>query len=293
MEYLQEHIGIVVRAAEERQAVSRPVRILDIATGGNDFNPLLLQELSKRGIDYKFVMSDVTVEITSQRLISNFMRGGFARGYDNIVGVLSSSELQRVIPVFADATDLRKQVDKVFVYKEPIHEQLPLEQILANPEYSFMLKGYDGTKRRVSFEDESFDIVIGIMPFESVEKYEGGKNCIPEVASEVTRVLKKGGLLIVEEDGPSKVNYFERTKLALRKIAENPAQTIRLIIETGASIYHARKTNLKELEAALNNFLKFQETIEHPSVCQRHSQDIRAMRHYGEERKDFTLVYQK
>jgi len=291
--YFAERVGIIVRAAEARQAVSKPVRILDIATGGNGFNPLFLKELSIKGIDYEFVISDITVEISTRlgdtdrnfRFVSG---GGFMRGYHNIEKSLPESEMRRIIPVFADARNLKEELQDVYVNRGNGPEPVPLEKVLANQDYSFMLKGYDGTKRRVSFEDESFDIVTGVIPFGST-----GCHIQEEVVNETVRVLEKGGSLIVEEDMITKLNYLERVSLLARKILENPAKAPELIKWAIRATQHAKKGYLGDLEARLNKVLSFQEAIEYTDTYKNREEDISQVIQFGDQRRNVVLVYRK
>jgi hypothetical protein len=291
--YFAERVGIIVRAAEARQAVSKPVRILDIATGGNGFNPLFLKELSIKGIDYEFVISDITVEISTRlgdtdrnfRFVSG---GGFMRGYHDIEKSLPESEMRRIIPVFADARNLREELQDINVNRGKGREQIPLEKVLANPDYSFILNGYDGTKRKISFENESFDIVTGVIPFGST-----GCHIQEEVVNETVRVLEKGGSLIVEEDMITKLNYLERVSLLARKILENPAKAPELIKWAIRATQHAKKGYLGDLEARLNKVLSFQEAIEYTDTYKNREEDISQVIQFGDQRRNVVLVYRK
>ena len=291
--YFAERVGIIVRAAEARQAVSKPVRILDIATGGNGFNPLFLKELSIKGIDYEFVISDITVEISTRlgdtdrnfRFVSG---GGFMRGYHNIEKSLPESEMRRIIPVFADARNLKEELQDVYVNRGNGPEPVPLEKVLANPDYSFILNGYDGTKRKISFENESFDIVTGVIPFGST-----GCHIQEEVVNETVRVLEKGGSLIVEEDMITKLNYLERVSLLARKILENPAKAPELIKWAIRATQHAKKGYLGDLEARLNKVLSFQEAIEYTDTYKNREEDISQVIQFGDQRRNVVLVYRK
>jgi SAM-dependent methyltransferase len=174
---------------------NKPVRILDLATGPNGFNPTVIRALIHKGINYRLVLSDISPR-------------HFKIGYENIEKELSIKELQKVKCVLADSRDFRGNLINI-----PLHGKWePLKDILADEEYQFLQKGYQNGERTVDFSDCSFDLVIGCIPYGSINPD------YPSAIEESARVLSAGGYHIVNEMHVEKINAnIERTESALKR----------------------------------------------------------------------------
>jgi hypothetical protein len=212
---LQEaQLTAIVDAANEiyRTNRNKPVRILDLATGPNGFNPLMVRNLVDRGIDYELVLSDVSPT-------------HFRIGYENLEKELSPEELQKVKCVLADSRDFRKDLTEVPLWGEG---RKPLEEVLADPRYQFLHTGYQNGQRAVDFSDGSFDLIIGCIPYGSINTGDYSDAII-----ESARVLRQGGYHIVDEMHVEKINPdIERTESALKRARVKLIDNIRSKLDT-------------------------------------------------------------
>jgi len=237
-EFREKHLEIVVQAAKALyQASEKPIRILDLATGPNEFNPRLLKRFREEGIDYELVLQDISPTWLKV-------------GYENLERVLEPKELGKVKCVLADGRDLRKDLDRIELYdRDGKNKFRHLDQVLDDLEYVFLRKsgGYEENKRTVSFEDETFDLVIGCVPYSSIA---GG--AYEDAVRESVRVLKgtrhdehkpqKGGYHIVWDTQTEEINYdAERTDEALAKaripIADNVRRMLNCLLIPIRSFY--------------------------------------------------------
>lgn len=202
-EFDKAHLDIIVNVANEIYQLNgnKPVRILDLATGSNNFNPIVLERLISEGIEYEIILSDISPT-------------HLKRGYRNIENALSPEELQKVKCVLADLRDLRKNIEEVPLWrigKKPLIKSL--DEVLKDPEYSFLSTGYKNNERIVPFEDESFDILIGMIPYTSINT-----GPYKDAIKESVRVLREGGYHIIFEMHAEEINpKIERTPEALER----------------------------------------------------------------------------
>jgi|GEM_PF-5705311 len=194
-EYVQQ-IGL----AAERRVMSRtPVRLLDLATGPNGTNVSIVRELAARGIDYRLLLTDISPK-------------WFKLGYEHLAKNCSPDELERVSCVLADNTNFRREIESVRIWSdfpERKSELRPLADILNDEHWAFLRAGYDCSEskiaRRERFEDGSFDLVTGVIPFGSINAWS------PRPAiNEAARVLAPGGYLVVRELQVEALNWPER-----------------------------------------------------------------------------------
>jgi len=289
-EYQNSHLDVIANAAKELYDGHHPLRILDIATGGNSFNPLVVKRLVKEGIDYRLVVSDVCVEISTSR----DEPGGFLRGYMLLEKMLSSDELEKVTAVMGDARDMRSEIKEVHAYIDPDRYKFSLEEALANPRYSFLRKGYNlsagysrGIGRTVAFEDGSFDMVTGIIPFGSIVQYN------PAV-KESARVLKRGGYLVVDEFSVEEVNSTgSRFKKMFKAMKDDPKHITPFLFGTLQALSRAHSDKLGRLCAKLDEVLEFQEAFGCYRTINSNEQDPTTTVHKGDKVRDTVLVYKK
>jgi hypothetical protein len=176
---------------------SKPIRILDIATGPNGFNHKVIRVLVDKGIDYELILSDASPT-------------HFREGYENLKNNLSTEELKKIKCVLVDSRDLKTELAMIPLYGEK--RMATLGEILENPRYQFLHTGYIGNKRTIDFSDGSFDLIIGCIPYGSIGKDYG--NAIIESA----RILKDRGYHIVNEMHVEKINPdIERTYFSLKR----------------------------------------------------------------------------
>lgn len=197
---LQEaQLTVIVNAANEiyQSNGNKPVRILDLATGPNGFNPVIVRNLIDRGIDYELVLSDVSPT-------------HFRIGYENLEKELSPEELQKVKCVLADSRDFRRNLTEVPLWGEGRKQ---LEEVLEDPKYQFLQSGYQEGTRTVDFSDSSFDLVVGCIPYGSINTGD-----YSDAINESARILRPNGYHIVDEMHVEKINPdIERTELALKR----------------------------------------------------------------------------
>ncbi len=201
--------SIVSFATRIYAASGRPVRFLDLATGPNTFNPLLIKALSSR-LDYEVVLSDISPT-------------RFHEGYSNLEKALTREEISRVKCVLADGNNLRQKQQLVPIYRDDGQRprQLPLQEVLKDPANWFLMSGYRNGQRVEPFNNESFDIVMGINPYGSIMPHNA--NAIRESA----RVLRHGGYLVVLECEISVMNLnSKRTPGAMRGAMQPHVQNV-------------------------------------------------------------------
>jgi len=191
------HLNAIVQAAREvyNADSQASVRILDLATGPNEFNPFMIQRLSSASLDYELVLSDISpVHLEA--------------GYENIKEEVTSEELSKVKCVLADSRDLRRPLLSVPMWGKGEGD---IEEVLKT--FDFLASGYEKGRRVENFEDESFDLVIGCVPYSSINTGSYG-NAIDESV----RVLRKGGYHIVVETEVIQINEgVERDSDALAR----------------------------------------------------------------------------
>jgi hypothetical protein len=177
----------------------KPLKILDLATGGNGFNSSVIRALVDWNIDYEFVLSDISPT-------------WMIKGYEKLEKELAPQELKKVKCVLADSTDLRKDLTLIPLWDEQITK--PLENILDDPKYySFLRTGYNFGKRNEDFSDKTFDMVIGCGPYGSINKGD-----YRDAIKESARILKIGGYHVIYEMHVEEINpNIERTESALRR----------------------------------------------------------------------------
>lgn len=216
--------SIINSAQEVYDRVRQPVRILDLATGPNNINPEVVKAMVSRGIDFSLVLSDISPSL-------------FETGYGFVVENVSKSGLASVVCVLADANDLSTDIRKVPVYeKDGTRKIKPIEQVLE--EFQFLSKGYKNSKRIVKFDDSSFDIVTGCLPYTSLQDVTGNKGGYESALSESARVLREDGYHIVEECHVEELNKeAERTQAAMRSACKRPLDKIRKSLD---SLMHAK-----------------------------------------------------
>jgi len=193
------HLTAIVNASREiyNSNPSKQVRILDLATGPNDFNPLVIKRLVSGGIDYELTLSDISPT-------------HFVRGYENLKKILSPEDIRKVKCILVDVRDLRADLVVVPLWGEGSNS---VESILLNPKYQFLAGGYEDGKRVEAFEDESFDLILGSIPYSSINTGD-----YSDAVTESARVLREGGYHIVEEMQIMNVNpRAKRTSHALAR----------------------------------------------------------------------------
>jgi len=196
--YKQEHLEEIVNRVKEFSCLNnQSIRILDLATGPNQFNPLVVKKLIYLGIDFKLLLSDISPT-------------GLNRGYANLERVLNKEDMTKISCVLVDSNNLRKDLIKIPLYTNSGMIIKPLREVLEMPEFNFLLTEYERGRRKETFENESFDLILGIIPYSSLEE---NKKAIRESV----RVLKKGGYHIVSEWQIQKINSkIYRTEPAMR-----------------------------------------------------------------------------
>lgn len=214
----------------------KPVKILDLATGPNGFNPKVIRGLVSRGIDYELVLSDISPT-------------HFKIGYENLRKKLSTRELQKVKCVLADSRDFRKNLTEVPLWGEGVKS---LEKVLEDLRYEFLQTGYEDNQRAVDFSDNSFDLVIGCIPYGSI-----GTRDYSNAITESARVLRIGGYHIVDEMHVEEVkSYRLRTWCTLKKMFENPREAYGTARRSLSAISRARIKKIQDIKSKLDAVLK-------------------------------------
>lgn len=189
--------AIINVANEIYQENGKPVRILDLATGPNGFNPVVVRNLINKGIDYELVLSDISPT-------------HFRIGYDNLERELSAEELKKVKCVLGDSRNFRRDLTDIPLWGEGLK---PLKEILEDSKYQFLQSGYQDGQRIVDFSNDSFDLVIGCIPYGSINTGD-----YSDAITESARVLRNGGYHIIDEMHVEKINpNIERTDSALQR----------------------------------------------------------------------------
>lgn len=216
---------------------NKPVKILDLATGPNQFNPKIVKNLINKGIDYELTLSDISPI-------------HFKIGYENLEKELSSEELKKIKCVLADSRDLRKELTLIHLWGE---SKKPLEEVLSDPIYQFLQTGYNDGQRIVDFSDESFDLIIGCIPYGSINTGD-----YSDAIKESARVLKRGGYHIVNESHVEKIqSYGLRAKYTLDEMKKKSFKgKIETLVGSLFGVYRALQKNLPTVYSKLNNVLK-------------------------------------
>jgi hypothetical protein len=186
----------IASAAEElsKTKKSAPVRLLDLATGPNGLNLSIVRQLISRKISYELVLSDISPT-------------HFKIGYDALKRGLSPAELTKVKCVLADSRDLRRELEEVPIWGEGVKK---LEEVLKDPRNSFLQTGHSGKKRVENFSEGSFDLVIGVIPYGSINTED-----YADAIRESERILVRGGYHIVDEMQVERINLeIPRTEAA-------------------------------------------------------------------------------
>ncbi|MBN2567722.1 hypothetical protein JXB02_06595 [Candidatus Woesearchaeota archaeon] len=191
----EKYLAAVLDAATRRaREVSRPLSILDLATGANGLNPAMIGGLEERGIEYMLVISDVSPK-------------WMADGY-RLIQEQSPASIDRVVAVLADLHNLKEEVTWVQVWGEKAR---PIDEVLGEKRFSFLLKGYCGGERIMRFDDRAFDLIIGILPYGSA-----GITMYEKPVAGVMRLVADGGYHIVVERELVRINSdADRTMAAL------------------------------------------------------------------------------
>jgi hypothetical protein len=207
-------LAAIVNAATETYQLNgnKPIRILDLATGPNGFNPIIINNLSQKGINYELVLSDISPT-------------HFIRGYEKLTRELSEKDLEKVKCVLVDSGDLRRNLKEVPLWGTGI---VKLEDVLKDPKYKFLQTGHKNGTRIIDFSDNTFDLVIGCIPYGSINTRD-----YSDALMESVRVLRKGGYHIVDEMQVEKINpEIERTKSALQRAKVRFVDNIRTKLDT-------------------------------------------------------------
>ena len=173
------------------------IKISDIASGPNEFNPLFLKEILSLGIDFEFVASDIS---------PTYM----VEGYLNLTREIPEEAIKKVKFVLADGNNLQKDITRTRLYENKWPWKVKLVNILKNSKYSFLRTGYNGIERIENYEDNSFHLALGQIPFTSMQNFTTSIN-------EQVRILTKKGVHIVYEREVYEINYKRpRTKNAMK-----------------------------------------------------------------------------
>ena len=224
-------LNIIFHISQEMyQKNKKPVKILDLATGGNEINPIIIKGLINRGIDYELILSDISpVNLT--------------RGYKNLEQKLTPEELSKIKVILTDSNNLRKQHEKIPMY-DPKNKLETLEKVLKNPAFYFLKTGYNGTIRKEKFKTESFDLIIGQIAYGSMHTYD-------KAISESIRVLKIGGHHIVIERQIERINSeaMRGTKIkhAENVIAKLDSKMTTIVLISNIHMYNANYYNNDEI----------------------------------------------
>jgi hypothetical protein len=232
------HIAAIVNAASEIYESNghRPVRILDLATGPNGFNPIIVRNFVRQGIDYELILSDISPT-------------HFRIGFENLERELSPDELRKVRCVLVDARDLQKNLSEV---PEWGNGSRPLEDVLGDPQNMFLQTGYQDGRRAIDFSDGSFDMVIGCIPYRSINTGD-----YADAIRESARVLRQNGYHIVVEMHVEEVHsYGMRARETWKNMRR---QSLREAFTTAmrslSAITRARTEDVQEIKDKLDTVL--------------------------------------
>jgi hypothetical protein len=200
-EFQEAQLDLIVNSVRHiYEGNGRPVKILDLATGPNELNPAIVLRLMEGEIDYELVLSDISPQ-------------HFKIGHELLRQSIPPEEMRKIKCVLADIRDLTKPVTEVPIWGEG---NKPIEEVLKDKRFSFLSTGYEGARRIVSFEEGSFDMIIGEMPYGSAEIDSFGS-----VVKNVLKTLREGGYHIVTERQLEKLNpEIPRSERALRYARE-------------------------------------------------------------------------
>jgi hypothetical protein len=254
----QSYLDRVINASGEIYHAKRnPVKILDLATGANEADHEIIKGLVSEKINYEFVCSDISPDPDI-----------YVAGYKILENQLPPRELEKVKFVLADARNLKKQLKKVPLWKEG--KNIPVKKVLQNPECRFLRTGHheDGRKK-VSFGDLSFDLVIGCIPYLSINT-----GPYDDAISESARVLNRGGYHIVYERGLEKINLKAQPKRDV------------------FSVDQLKKRNLKDMKRILDQHLTPVEVVWEYPVVLNEAEPGTVLR-AGDVVQDFVLVHIK
>jgi len=231
-------LAAIVNAATEiyRTNGNKPIRILDLATGPNGFNPTVVRSLIDNGIDYELILSDISPK-------------HFRIGYENLENGLSPEELQKVKCVLADSRDFRRDLTEIPLWGEG---KKRLEEIFADPKYSFLQTGYQDGKRTVDFSDGSFDLVIGCIPYGSINTGD-----YSDAIRESVRVLGVGSFHIVDEMHVEQVqSYVLRAYHTLKELSRKPLKEAHVTLRrTLSAISRAKFKDTQDVKDKLDSVL--------------------------------------
>lgn len=266
-------VSVVDMAGTVYQKTQQPVRILDLATGSNGFNAELVRRLSNADIKYELVLTDISPT-------------HFKTGYENATRHLLGYE-GTVKAVLADSTDLRRELTEVPIWGEGT---ATIEEVLRDPENAFLLPSYDGTTRLETFEDESFNIVIGQIPYSSINTGD-----YTDAVKESARVLKKGGYHIVEEAEVETINSFGlRAYYTVIEMFKNLLEARSTLRRTLSSISRARNDNIMtDVKQQLDSSLRLESVYSHRSPSDTVDRLPEQTQQYGDIVKTSVLTHQK
>ncbi|MBU1975227.1 MAG: class I SAM-dependent methyltransferase [Nanoarchaeota archaeon] len=229
------YVEKTISCASELYLSDSPVRILDLATGPNGLNPAIARGLSREGIEYELVLSDISPVYLKI-------------GYGNMERE-APSELDKVKCVLADSTNLRKPITDVQIWGKGV---VPLEEVLANPEYAFLTSEMSNTSAAIDFADGSFDIVIGCIPYRSLDS--GNYSA---AIRESARILRSGGYHLVDEMQVSKVqSYMLRIMSTIEfTVGMSLKEIVPTWMRTVNAIHRAKNQTVSEIQEQLDTLL--------------------------------------
>ncbi|MGV8162821.1 MAG: hypothetical protein ACP5N2_05825 [Candidatus Nanoarchaeia archaeon] len=242
-EFEEVQLEKIVQFAEQCSLLNHnePIKILDLATGPNRFNLKIVQALISHKINYNLILSDISPV-------------HFKIGYEHLNNNLPSQEMNNIICVLADNTDLKKEQQTIPIWGEG---WTSIEKVMQNPKYFFLQTGHnpDGS-RKEKFENESFDLIIGAIPYGSIGNY------IPAI-KESARILKGNGVHIVEEHQVKEIrSYWPRMKYAALMLINPPRKDVPFLYNAHYAIFgtldaikRAKIKHIDNVTAELNNIM--------------------------------------
>ena len=178
-EHKEHHLNRLVSAAKEIfERNKRAVRIVDLATGPNSFNIDIVDGLEREDIDYEFVLSDISPV-------------HFSIGYENLKKA-NPKALKNIRCVLMDSCDMKTPLTEIPMWSGNGHpkEMWPIAKVLKDPKYAFLKT----CTERPSFSDDTFDMIIGQLPYGSINT-----GPYQRAIKESVRILRSGGYHIVSE----------------------------------------------------------------------------------------------